>query len=253
MKYNNICVFADDYVGLKTIEHLLGNYREALRAVVITSADSDIYKYLIDNKYDPANIYHEANLYDEKTLAILSKLQLDYIILAWWPKIIKKAVIAIPKVGVVNFHPSLLPYNRGKHYNFWTIVEGTPFGVSLHFVNEQIDAGDIIFQKEIEKTWEDTGESLYFKARNAMIELFIEKFPELLSGSYNPLAQDLAKGSFHLSNEIDKASEISLDKTYTGRELLNLIRARTFPGKPSCYFVDEGKKYCITVSIKKGS
>jgi methionyl-tRNA formyltransferase len=247
MKYNNICVFADNYVGLRTVEHLLTNYRDILKCVVVTEEGSEVHRYLVQKTFDLVLL--NKDLYKPETLENLSRLRLDYIVLAWWPYIVKKQVIAMPKVGVVNFHPSLLPYNRGKHYNFWTIVEESPFGVSLHFVNEGIDSGDVIFQKEIPKTWEDNGETLYNKARDGMIDLFIEKLPDLLDGKIFPRAQDLTKGSFHLSKEMEQASEIGLDKKYTGRELLNLLRARTFRGKPSCYFTDDGKRYCVTISI----
>ena len=151
----------------------------------------------------------------------------------------------------MNFHPSLLPYNRGKHYNFWTLVENSPFGVTLHLVNEKVDQGDILFQANIEKTWEDTGGSLYDAAKREMVALFTRHYEDLVLGNYEPRVQDLAAGSFHLSRELDPASEIILDKQYTGRNLLNLLRARTFPGNPSCYFFDEGKKYEVRVSIKE--
>ena len=58
-------------------------------------------------------------------------------------------------------------------------------------------------------------------------------------------------GSFHYAKEIDPASEIDLEKEYKAKELLNLLRARTFPPYPSCYFYYNGERYCVTVSIKK--
>lgn len=85
-------------------------------------------------------------------------------ILAWWSYVLKENLIRIPRIGCLNFYPSFLPYNRGKHYNFWTIVEGNPFGVSQHSVDQGIDTGDIAYQSRIAKTWEDTGEALYHKA-----------------------------------------------------------------------------------------
>jgi methionyl-tRNA formyltransferase len=73
------------------------------------------------------------------------------------PYLVKEQVINVAKYGVINTHPSLLSHNRGKNYNFWNLVEDAPFGVSLNFVDLGVDNGDIIFQKEIHKIWEDNG------------------------------------------------------------------------------------------------
>lgn len=57
-------------------------------------------------------------------------------ILAWWPRILKARILSIPSMGWLNFHPSLLPNNRGKNPNFWCLADTTPCGVSLHFIDE---------------------------------------------------------------------------------------------------------------------
>jgi len=55
----------------------------------------------------------------------------------------------IPKIGVLNRHNALLPKNRGRLTPFWVLYKGeTETGVSIHFVTEDLDAGDIIVQKK---------------------------------------------------------------------------------------------------------
>jgi len=49
----------------------------------------------------------------------------------------------------INLHPSLLPWNRGAHSNFWSFLEDTPKGVTIHIIDEGIDTGDILLQKKI--------------------------------------------------------------------------------------------------------
>ena len=61
--------------------------------------------------------------------------------------IIKKEVIDALSNNVVNIHNSYLPYNRGAAPNLWSLVEGTPRGVTLHYVDEGLDKGFIIAQK----------------------------------------------------------------------------------------------------------
>lgn len=236
---------ADQDVGLAAVRYVLERHPGDVRYVV-TTGDNEI--AALCRQHQCAVIHADA-VTTETANELLGGV--DLVILAWWPKILPRHVIDVPRRGVVNFHPSLLPYNRGKHYNFWTIVEDCPFGVSLHLVNEGVDQGDILFQAPVAKTWEDTGGSLYAAAKQAMIELFETHYEDLVAGNYVARPQDLSRGSFHLARELDPASEVLLDRQYTGRELLNLLRARTFAGNPSCYFHDGGKKYEVRISIKE--
>jgi len=241
----SIGFMADQDVGIAAVRYVLEHFPGDVRYVV-TTGENDI--AALCRAYQ-CKVVDASQITAGNAATLLGDVEL--LILAWWPKILPKSLIDIPRRGVVNFHPSLLPYNRGKHYNFWTIVEDSPFGVSLHLVNEGVDQGDVLFQASIAKTWEDSGGSLYLAAKQAMVALFETHYEDLVTGNYVRKPQDLAKGSFHLAKELEPASEVFLDKPYQGRDLLNLLRARTFPGNPSCYFHDGGKKYEVRISIEE--
>lgn len=253
--YNNSCrvaIFADRDVGKSTAEFILRNYVDDLVAIICTNPDSLVYKEIIQsNSAFPNIFFFYEELKTNEGLERLKSLNLDYIILAWWPYIIKQNIISIPSIGVINFHPSLLPFNRGMNYNFWTIIEETPFGVTLHFVDESIDGGDIIFQSKISKDWEDTGATLYQKAQVKIIELFYSNYINIRNGNYTRIKQNLQEGSFHYGKELHNASKIDLSKTYTGKEILNILRARTFAPHPGAWFEDGKEKFEIQIKIKK--
>lgn len=248
----NIGLFVSRKVGYE-VAKFFGESREPLSCLVLDVNDiSGLNKKIVtDSGCSHDRIFFSDSLYKNKTLIALRKMQLDLIILAWWPDIIKKSLMEIPRLGCLNFHPSYLPYNRGKHYNFWTIVEGTTFGVTIHWVDEGIDSGDIAFQSTIEKTWEDTGETLYFKAQEEIIRLFKEKFTEIKSGNIPRIPQHFNKGTFHKGNELNMASKIKLDGVYKALDLLNIIRARTFLPYPGAWFIDNGVKYEVRIEITK--
>jgi len=250
-KTNRIGICADGNVGEKTLKFLLENFRNDIIWVVCENKESEILQILKKYNFDSNNIFLNSDLKNKTTLNKLNKSNVDYIILAWWPHIIKNPILSIPNIGILNFHPSLLPYNRGKHYNFWTIVENTSFGVTIHFIDEKTDSGDIIFQKKIKKEWTDTGKSLYDKAQKTMINLFIKKYPEIRAGNYTRIKQKLNEGSFHFAKELDEASKIDLDKKYKARDLLNIIRARTFLPHPAAWFEEKENIYEVRVDIKK--
>jgi len=83
-----------------------------------------------------------------------------------------------------------------------------------------------------------------------MIDLFKESYPDFRQFNL-PRYKRTSKGTFHLAKELDPASVIDLDKEYRARDLLNLLRARTFAGHPACWFEDGGEKFEVRVSIKK--
>ena len=248
-----IALFASNVVGLE-VAKFLGDRGEAPVCLVLDAKDPGGLNSEIIAKLrvaDSARIFSSDSLRDTRTHEGLRALDIDLIILAWWPYIVGEDTLSIPRLGCLNFHPSLLPYNRGKNYNFWAIVERSPFGVTLHWVDRKVDCGDIAFQSSIQTTWEDTGETLYRKAQTEIVRLFKEKFPEIKAGRIPRLGQDLDQGSFHLARELDEASKIELDKSYTARNLLNELRARTFPPHPAAWFVDDDEKFEVRVEIKR--
>ena len=240
-------LMADQSVGFEIAQWLLSEYRQDISLVVTTSENKilDLAKQLNVDYL----VFESTN--QVYTAMKESNIDFDIGFLVWWPKIIKQPLLNMPRYGFINTHPSFLPHNRGKHYNFWALVEQSPFGVSLHFVEDGVDNGDIVAQDLISYDWEDNGESLYNKAQNAMVNLFKKAYPKILNLGFARQKQDVNSGSFHLANEINKASQINLDDTYKARDLLNLLRARTFPSYPACWFKDGVNEYEVRIEIKR--
>lgn len=110
--------------------------------------------------------------------------------------------------NIVNMHISYLPWNRGANPNQWSILEGTPKGVTIHYINAELDKGDIIAQKIINIDSEnDTLASSYNKLNEAIKSLFKEIYP------LYPYWQDmkkkaLGKGSYHSNKDFQKYRSI---------------------------------------------
>ncbi len=223
MKKARIVLFADGKIGQQILSILM-DYDPTLVCGVVTTAAQDVEKIRA----------YRGNIF----------------LLAWWPLVLKREILALGQDVTLNLHPSLLPHARGKDPNFWTIVEEKPFGVSIHHVAIAIDAGDIAFQREIPYTWEDTGATLYRKAEQAIVDLFRASLPRIAAFDIPRQPQDLVSGSFHRRRELDVESFIDLDQYYTGRDLLNLLRARTFEPHPGCRYEDGGELFEARVAIK---
>jgi methionyl-tRNA formyltransferase len=86
-----------------------------------------------------------------------------------------------------------------------------------------------------------------------MLKLVHETYPTLRGLDFETRRQDLAAGTFHRGSELEPASSIALDQTCVARDLLNRLRARTFPGYPACTFADGEDVYEVRVEIKRKS
>ncbi len=240
-----LLLLADHEVGLEIAQFVIEHYPQDL-ALLVTTAENNIFHESRARKI-PVYVFDTS----ERLVSHLASTKIDLGVLAWWPKIIKTQLLEIPRLGFINTHPSLLPFNRGKHYNFWAIVEEAPFGVSLHCVDGGIDSGDIVAQQRIVYDWCDNGGSLYGRAQEAMVNLFRATYPKLREGQFPRFPQDINRGSFHRASELEQTSRLNLDSSYCGREMLNLLRARTFPGHPGCWFEENGEKYEVRIEIRR--
>ena len=246
MGEKKIILFADSYVGYEVIKFFLNNYKEDIASVVCLEENK------IFHLASSSNVNCKVYSNEKDLIKYLKSIAFDVGILAWWPKIISTKLISIPKLGFINTHNSYLPHNRGKHPYFWAIVEKKKYGATLHWVDEGIDTGDIIAQKHIDYDWEDNAETLYNKSLNEIIKLFSEFYPKFRSGEINSYPQS-NDSSFHLASELDKFSEIDLEKSYKARDLLNIIRARTTSSNKfkSAFFKDGKEKFRVKITIKK--
>ena len=185
-------------------------------------------------------------------LAILRSLAPDYIICVHFPYLVPKAVLQIPKAGVLNLHPAWLPYNRGWHTPTWAILEGTPYGATLHFMAEELDSGDIIHRKELDILPEDTADTLYRRVKHLELDVFREAWPSLLAGSPPRTPQDPNGGTSHRREALfsPEIQEIEMNETARSGDLINRVRALTTNRiDEAAYFVRDGKRYRVRVQI----
>ncbi|HEY6627523.1 MAG TPA: formyltransferase family protein [Acidimicrobiia bacterium] len=185
-------------------------------------------------------------------IELLGSLDLDYVIGVHFPYIVPDEVLAIPRIGVLNLHPALLPYNRGWHTPSWAILDGTPIGATLHFMDSGLDTGDIVAQVELEIRPEDTAHTLYSRLLQLEVDLFRQAWPLLASGSPPRQAQSAAGGSSH--NRVDLASDsvrrLDLEASVPVKDLLRTLRALTTNDRgEAAYFEVDGRRYTVQVNI----
>ncbi len=97
--------------------------------------------------------------------------------------IISRKIIELMNGNIINLHISFLPWNRGANPNFWSFVEKTPKGVTIHKIDEGLDTGPIILQKEIEiDDRKNTFRSSYEVLHSIIQELFRKNYLDIMNG-----------------------------------------------------------------------
>jgi methionyl-tRNA formyltransferase len=194
----------------------------------------------------------KALLTEEDQLSLIKELQPELVIASGFEHKVPEDIIEVPEKGIVNLHPSFLPYNRGSHPYIWPIIEGTPAGVSIHYMNAEIDEGPVIDKREVPVRPEDTAENLYSRLQEEQFLLFTENWGRIKQGA-KAREQDLDRGQTHREKDLEKISELDLGEETVVGDLLNRLRALSFPPKQTAYFVRNGKKYYVNVEINEAS
>ena len=140
----------------------------------------------------------------DKVLALESPVDVDYLkenkiefaVSYGYRHIVKKPVIDYLKWRIINLHIALLPWNKGADPNLWSFLENTPKGVTIHYIDEGLDTGDIIIQREVGAYPLDTLQSSYDRLSSEMERLFREHWVLISSGNITSYPQT-GRGSYH--------------------------------------------------------
>ena len=200
----------------------------------------------------PSCLFDGSQLRQTEVLNAIRALEADVAVSVYFGYILKREFLALFPRGCMNLHPALLPYNRGAYPNVWSIVDGTPAGVTLHYIDEGVDTGDIIAQRKVVVEPVDTGATLYRKLEEASVQLFVETWPWIKAGTAERTPQPREAGTTHRVEDVRQIDQVDLDRQYTARELIDILRARTFPPYPGAYFVRNGRKVYINVDLRYG-
>lgn len=218
----------------------------ALEAVFLGMNDAGerIYDWL-NNRED---VEVKALLTEKDQLLLIEELEPEIVISSGFEHKVPEEIIEVPEKGIVNLHPSFLPYNRGSHPYIWPLVDDTPAGVSVHYMNSEMDQGPIIDRKEVRVYPDDTAKDLHERLSFEQFEQFKDIWPDIKEG-VEGTEQRPEDGTKHVREDLDKISEIDLEETIDVREFINRLRALTYPPRKNAYFERNGSRYYIDLDI----
>lgn len=167
-------------------------------------------------------VFQPRRLRDEESVAELAKWEPDLIVTAAFGQILPKAVLDMPKYGCVNVHGSLLPKYRGGAPIQRSIINGEKItGVTLMYMAEGLDTGDMISKVEVPITDDDTSGTMFAKLSEAGSDLLIREMPNLISGNVTATPQNDEEATYakNLTRDDEK-----IDWSRSAKQIYDQIR-----------------------------
>ncbi len=157
----------------------------------------------------------------------LKDLNPDVIYCFGWPYLLKKEIIECPCLGVIGYHPTALPFNRGRHPIIWTLVLGlTESASTFFFMDEGADSGDILHQELIKIQKDDDAAAIYEKLLIKAKRQMRSFTKQLANGNYIRTPQDNSKANYWRKRSKEDGK---IDWRMSAVSIYNLVRALTKP------------------------
>ncbi len=239
--YCNILVVSDNLTLINTFHFLV----KEMNSVKVSYACSKSNIALLENKLLKVKI--EPIVLKEEYAKVIQKY--DLVFSLHCKQLFPNELVQ--KVKCINVHPGLNPYNRGWFPQVFSILNGMKAGATIHEIDEQLDHGAIIAQKEIIIDKWDTSLTAYNKIQAAEIELLKENLPAILIGGYkSKLAEQ--EGNVNLKKDFSALCSIDLEKQVTLNEAIDYLRAMTHGEYKNAYLIDKktGKKVFVSIDLK---
>lgn len=183
-------------------------------------------------------IFQPNNLKESRFITQLTELKADiFVVVAF--RMLPKVVWSLPKFGSINLHASLLPNYRGAAPINWVLINGEKkTGITTFFIDEKIDSGSILLQKEVSIDLNDNAGSLHGKLVFQGATLIIDTLKGIQSGTLNSRKQNITKSQFEAPKL--SAENTKLDWGATLTMLKNKIKGLCpYPGAWS-FFENNG-------------
>ena len=222
-----IIFFGEDSFSNVVLQSLIDERHDIL-LVISPYYDNLLHKRLENtckrNKISYCRIADFSNL---SFIENLKGLAPEIMVITHFEKILKKEIIEIPSKGCINLHPSLLPNYRGLAPQHWPIINGdSETGVTVHYVDETADTGDIIIQKRVSIDPDMYVYDLQIKFYKIYKYIVVDAIKLLTNKEFTPITQSNLKGSYF--GKLQK-NDCAIKLNMSCKEVINLIKGVSKP------------------------
>jgi methionyl-tRNA formyltransferase len=172
-------------------------------------------------------VKYTTNINSEKNILWIKSLNPDIVFCFGWSRLLKTDLLKLAPLGVLGYHPSALPTNRGRHPLIWALVLGLRETAStFFFMDDYADSGDILSQYPIKISENDTAGTLYKRITEVALKQIDEFIPALVSGDYKKVKQDHSLSNTWRKRRRDDGK---IDWRMSAISIHNLVRGLTKP------------------------
>lgn len=236
-------------LGNSALEALTQHDKIKLQAVFTSPRQTNPYPYYpCDHLYYAAKtkgvaVHEGLKIKAPETLDLINFYSPDLIVVSSFNQIITKSIIEIPRHGVINVHPSLLPLYRGTTPTVWAILNGeTETGVTVHFIeDETIDSGRIILQSALTISRQETDGSLRFRLSKLSVAAILRAINLVLETDQHDFPKQDESRATYFPKRTERDAEIDVNQSFA--DIDRRIRAMTpYPG---AYIMSDNKKHLV--------
>ena len=232
--------FADGPWSHRALEKLLSRNEHTIAFVCARYNNSDLFlKNIADNRGIPFLLHPNVN--DSDFLKRISSYRCNLFISMSFNQIFHKNIINIPTLGAINCHAGKLPFYRGRNVLNWVLInDESEFGVTVHYIDEGIDTGDIILQKCFPITDSDTYRTILERAYEACALLLDQAVVDISSGNVKRVSQsEIHPLGFYCAGRA--VGDEVINWNWPSRQIFNFVRAISDPGPLARTHKDENE------------
>jgi len=225
----SIGYFADGKWAHEGFKLLIQDKGIDIRFICVRFDSSDSVLKEFADKYNIDYLKHK-NINSKEFLQEIKTYQCDLFVSMSFNQIFKKEIINIPPLKIINCHAGKLPFYRGRNILNWALInDEQEFGITVHFVDEGIDTGDIILQQTYPITDEDNYCTLLDTAYIECASILYRAVKSIQDNTYKVIKQtDIHPVGFYCG--MRQPGDETIQWNQTSRELFNFIRAICKPG-----------------------
>lgn len=191
------------------------------------TTDKTLMGYCLKHKID---YLHTVSINSSEFIETVMSFKIDLLVSMSFNQIFKSHILSVPKIGVINCHAGKLPFYRGRNILNWALInDEKEFGITVHFVDEGIDTGDIIKQNTYLITDDDDYHSLLNVAYKECAAILYDAIKELQYGTFKRIVQNTIHPIGLYCGKREKGDEI-INWNQSSRSLFNFIRGINKPG-----------------------
>lgn len=172
-------------------------------------------------------LHYVRKMHDPDAMAVMRAVAPDLVFCVGWTQLLRRDLLDLPRLGCIGFHASMLPEYRGRAPVNWAIIRGErETGNSMIVLDEGVDTGDIVSQRRIDITDEDTCATVYDKVAASEVEMLREVMPLIHAGRMPRQIQDHARATVLPRR---RPEDGIIDWSATTAQLYDWVRALTHP------------------------